>query len=140
PILPGFYRPIVSLSFAIDFSLHGLSPRGYGFTNFALFLLCIAALVHLCRAAQLSWRTSALAAFVWALNPHAINMALLWISGRTALCLTLFAILATAAVLKRQHAWAAFCLAAALGSKEEAVLLPVIAWAGQYLLTDRDNP
>jgi hypothetical protein len=140
PTHPGFYRPIVSLSFAIDYTFHGLNSRGYGFTNFTLFLLCIGGVAYLSRTIRLSWRASALAAFVWALNPHGINMALLWISGRTALCLTLFAVLAVAAFVRRQYGWAAACLGAALGSKEEAVLLPVIMWTWHRLVVRREDP
>lgn len=35
----GFYRPLVSLSFAVDFAVWQLNPFGYGLTN---LLLCIA--------------------------------------------------------------------------------------------------
>jgi hypothetical protein len=65
----------------------------------------------------------------WAFNFHGINMAVLWISGRTALLATGFALLAAIAHLKgRGLLAAAFCLLAML-SKEEAVLLPMIAAA-----------
>src|SRR5678815_713638 len=35
----GFYRPLVTLSFAIDRGVWNLDPRGYAFTN--LMLLCL---------------------------------------------------------------------------------------------------
>src|SRR5437764_11933015 len=40
----GFYRPTVDFSFALDYLAHDIRPRGYGFTNLALYLACIAAL------------------------------------------------------------------------------------------------
>lgn len=53
-------------------------------------------------------------------------MALLWLSGRTALLLTLFSLGAALAQI-RNHKWlAAACCLGALLSKEEAVLLPAI--------------
>jgi hypothetical protein len=61
---------------------------------------------------------------LWLLNFHGINMAILWISGRTALLLTLFSVLAAAAALRGRPAAAALAFGAML-SKEEAVLLPV---------------
>jgi hypothetical protein len=129
---PGFYRPIVALSFAFDYFVHGVEPRGYGFTNFALYVGCIAALWSLCRTLRLPPAAATLAAIVWAVNPHGINVAVVWISGRSALCLTLCALLAAAAIVRRQYAWTALCVAGALASKEEALVLPAILliWHG----------
>ena len=94
PDTPGFYRPLVTASFAADYSWHGLSARGYGATNVLLFFACVAAVWTLCRRLRLSTFAAAVAAFAWSANPHGINMALVWISGRTSLFVTLFAILA----------------------------------------------
>ncbi len=131
----GFYRPLVSLSFAINHAIFGLSPGGYGLTNLLLMLAAAAALFSLTRASGQSPGTALTAAGLWALNPHSIPMAVLWISGRTSLLLTLFCLLAARAVLKEKRIAAALCCLAALLSKEEAVLLPAILflWAGLSL-------
>ena len=42
-----FYRPLVSLSFALNHAMFGLDARGYGWTNLALTLACAAALAAL---------------------------------------------------------------------------------------------
>jgi hypothetical protein len=139
PQTPGFYRPAVTLTFAADYLLHDGRPRGYGFTNLALYLLCIGAIAALCRAMGLSAAASMLGAFVWSVNPHGINMALVWISGRTSLCLTLFAVLAATAVLRQRYGWTAIWVAFALASKEEAVALPVILLAWDWALVARDE-
>src|SRR5262245_12649362 len=34
----GFYRPIVATTFAIDYQIWGLDPRGFALTNLLLFL------------------------------------------------------------------------------------------------------
>ena len=117
PDAPGFYRPLVSLSFAADFALHGLAPRAYGWSNLALFLGCAIALWRLSRRVGLSAGGASVAVLAWSANPHGINMALVWLSGRTALCLTFFAILAATAVLQRRYVCTAAALAAALASK-----------------------
>jgi hypothetical protein len=121
--------------------VHGVEPRGYGFTNFALYVACIAALWWLCRALRLPPPAATLAAIVWAVNPHGINVAVVWISGRTALCLTLCALLAAAAMVRRQYWWTAFWLAGALASKEEALALPAILliWHGLLVRDPTDN-
>jgi len=127
----GFYRPLVSLSFALDERVFGLEPYGYGLTNLALVIACMFGLYAMGRSLGMPRGTALLAVSIWALNPHGIGGAILWISGRTALLLVLFSVLAAASMLKGRH-WAAgaLCLAAML-SKEEAVLLPVIlaVWA-----------
>jgi len=139
PKIPGFYRPAVTLTFAADYLLHDVRPRGYGFTNLALYVLCICAIAALGRAVDLSVAASILAAFVWSVNPHGINMALVWISGRTSLCLTLFAVLAATAFVRQRYGWTAIWVACALASKEEAVALPVILLAWDWALVARGD-
>ena len=139
PDAPGFYRPAVTFTFAIDYLLHDVRPRGYGFTNLALYLLCIGAISCLSRAVGLSSAAATLAAILWAVNPHGINMAVVWISGRTSLCLTLFAVLAAIASVRRRYVRTALFVAVALASKEEAIALPAILFAW-HRLTARDGP
>jgi hypothetical protein len=121
----GFFRPLVSLTFAANEWLFGVNPLGYGLTNFALLLACAAAVAWLARAHELSVAASLFAGAIWALNFHGINMAVLWISGRTALLLTLWAVLAAVAARKGHPATAAILAFVAMLSKEEAVLLPL---------------
>ena len=131
----GFYRPFVVYTFALDYLAYGANPRGYGFTNLALYVACVFAVWTLCRALGLSTPASALAAMLWGVNPHGINMALVWISGRTALCLTLFALLAAIALVRRRYVWTATFVALALASKEEAMLLPPVLFAWHWIVT-----
>src|SRR5438874_1404672 len=139
PGAPGFYRPAVAFTFAIDYLLHDVRPRGYGFTNLALYLLCIGAISRLSRAVGLSAAAATLAAVLWAVNPHGINMAVVWLSGRTSLCLTLFAVLAASAIVRRRYVSTSVFLAAALASKEEAIALPVILFAWHRLVARDDT-
>ena len=128
----GFYRPLVSLSFALDLAVHGLHPKGYAFTNSLLVLATVAAVFALARALGLPWGAGILASAVWALNPHGISGLVLWISGRTAGLLTLCATLAALAFVKGYRRTAVVFVLLALFAKEEALLLPAIltAWAG----------
>jgi hypothetical protein len=126
----GFYRPIVSLSFGVAAPVCGLAPRCYGIMNFLLALACAGAVYLLARGLSLSAAASLVASAIWIFNWHGINMATLWISGRTALLAVLFATLAAAAFV-RGRVWAACLLMPiAMFAKEEAVLLPpiLIAW------------
>jgi hypothetical protein len=129
----GFYRPIVSLSFAANSAAFGLEPRAYGLSNLALAGGCAAVLFVLARGLGLGAAPALVAAGAWAFNFHGVNMAVLWISGRTALLVTLFALLAAVAHVKRRPLLAGACCLLAMLSKEEAVLLPLVAAAWSAL-------
>ena len=128
---PDFYRPLVALSFAADWWLFGAEPFGYGLTNLAFLLAGTAVLWSLGAALGLSRGAALAGAALWTLNFHGINMALLWVSGRTSLLATLFSLLAARAFVRGAGPWAAGWALLAMLSKEEAVLLPfvLLAWA-----------
>jgi hypothetical protein len=121
-----FYRPLVTLSFTANLALSGLDPGPFGLTNLALALACAIALACLARRLAGDWSVAVIAAAIWLFNFHGINMALLWISGRTALLVTLFCLLAAIAFVHRWNVAMLAAVALALLSKEEAVVLPVL--------------
>jgi len=139
PRQSGFYRPLVTTSFALDHLVHRWQPRGYGWTNLALYAACAVAIACLGMTLGLSTWAAIVAAFIWAINPHGINMALVWLSGRTALLLTLFSVSASVAFLRRYYGCASVLVAGALASKEEAVLLPIVLLAWAWSEGDRRN-
>jgi hypothetical protein len=122
----GFYRPVVNLTFALNQRLFGLEPFGYGLTNLALVLCCIAAIATLGRALGMPPAAAWMAAALWGLNPHGVGGAVMWISGRTSLLAVLFSVLAAAAHLRGRRAAAAGLCLLALLSKEEAVAIPLV--------------
>lgn len=130
----GFYRPAVGLTFAANEFFSGANPRPYGITNVALAALCAVAVFWLGRELRLPGSAATFAAAVWLLNVHGINMAVLWLSGRTALLLTLAATTMLASLLRGRTVLACVCLVVALLSKEEAVLLPAIGALWLYWL------
>jgi hypothetical protein len=123
---PGFYRPLVSLTFAVDHAIWGLDPRGYAATNVVLFALAAGLIYRLARTLELPPSAAVLAAALWAFDIHGPRMALLWISGRTALMLCVFALATADAVLRQRYKTAGMWCLLALLSKEEAALLPAI--------------
>jgi hypothetical protein len=136
---PGFFRPLVTSSFALDYVLYGVNPRPYGFTNLALYFLCITAIWGLLREAGLTRTAASVGAFAWALNPHGINMAVVWLSGRTSLLLTACAALSARAFLRRQRVAGSLLLLGALLSKEEATVLPLVLMAWLWAFRDEDR-
>jgi len=122
----GFFRPAVSVMFGLNRMGCGLDARCYGIANFALLIACAAGVAALARGVLKSDGAALVASAIWLFNWHGINMAVLWISGRTALALVLFATFGAAAFLKRRWIAATALVAAAMLSKEEAVLLPAV--------------
>ncbi len=129
----GYFRPLVSLSYALDYLLWQTNPFGYHLTN--ILLHGIATLLvagGLLRMGQ-ERRVAVIAALFFAVHPmHTESVA--WISGRTDLIAFVFAM--TAFVLHRNRlgggrgaalkGLAAICFAASLLAKEMAVVL--IPW------------
>jgi hypothetical protein len=134
----GFYRPLVSVSFAADHALWGLEPFGYGLTNLLLLLVDATLLWALGRRLGLGREAALLAAALFALNFHGVNMAVLWLSGRTALLALLFALSTSLALLGGHRVGAGLLCLAALLCKEESLALPAVLTA--FLWLDRGRP
>lgn len=136
----GFYRPIVAVTFAFDRAVYGLQPFGFGVTNFCLLLLGASALAYLGTVLGLRAGAAIVAAGVWALNFHAVNMAVLWLSGRTALCVAIAALLAAACLVSRRPVAAGVAALIAMLAKEEAAMLPFILSAWAWVLAAERAP
>src|SRR5262245_19578750 len=152
-------RPIVNLSFAINYAIGGLSVTGYHVTNIALHLLCGLVLFGLVRhtlalsatARSLRHRADDLAfavALLWVVHP--LNSEVVdYLTQRTESMMALFYLLtvygairaaagpteAGRSVLRYDRLWsvaAVVCCALGMASKESMVTAPVVV-----LLYDR---
>jgi hypothetical protein len=132
----GFYRPVVSWSFAADHALWDTNAFGYGITNLVLCFATAAALFALARRFALPPSAALLVAGVWLFNFHAVNMALLWLSGRTALLVAVFSLGTAHAALRQRFLLAGVLAFMAMLSKEEAVALPAL-FGAFILVTER---
>jgi hypothetical protein len=133
----GFYRPLVALTFAVDYALWGTDAFGYGLTNLFLLFVSAVALFALARAFTLPAAASLVTVAVWIFNFHAVNMSLLWISARTALLACTFSLATAVLFLQRRFALAGVACLAAMLSKEEAVALPPLFAAYAWLSRGR---
>ncbi len=75
-----YYRPLVTMSFALDHRLHASNPGGYHLTNVVLHLGCALLVLALLRRAGLRDATAALLTCAWALLPRLAEAAA-WISA-----------------------------------------------------------
>ena len=89
----GFYRPLVSLSFGLQYFYFQMNPLPYGLLNLLIHLLNIF-LVYLMLRSFESLRSYALLVTVlFSLNVKTVTMAVGWISGRTTLLYSFFVLL-----------------------------------------------
>jgi protein O-mannosyl-transferase len=128
---PTYYRPLVTLSFALDHRFHGSNPGGYHLTNVVLHATAALLLLALLRRGGVRAPVATLVATSWALLPRLAEAAA-WISGRTDLFATVFglaALLAWAPGLGRR-VLAAALLGLGLLAKESALaFVPALAIA-----------
>ncbi|HYV86902.1 MAG TPA: tetratricopeptide repeat protein [Patescibacteria group bacterium] len=129
-----FFRPVVSLSYALDYAVWGLRPFGFHLTNLLVHFLCSLLVYVLARDATGHRLAATMAAALFAAHPaHVESVA--WISGRTDLLCALF--LLGAFLVERRRAepedarrwtrWVAMGLfALALLSKEMAATFPIL--------------
>jgi protein O-mannosyl-transferase len=128
------YRPLVLVSYAFNYAIHGLSPSGYTVVNIALHAAVSLLLFALVRAIGGSLFAAGVAGIAFAVHPvHAEAVA--GISGRPELLAAFFYLLAMH--LRRRaagsgrpgavyRAGALVCFACALLSKESAMTLLLI--------------
>jgi hypothetical protein len=140
----GYYRPLVTVSFVMDAAGHP-SPVGMPFhrTNVALHAIDCVLLLLLLRQLGVNEVLALVLALLYAVHP-AFTMAVAWIPGRNDLLLATFLIgawlaagRATAPLPPWRLALHLVLFAAALLTKEAAVVLPPLLVAQQWLLEDR---
>ena len=124
------YRPLVLVSYAIQYAMHGLSPAGYTTVNIALHAGVSGLLFALVRAIGGSLFAAGVAGIAFAAHPVHTE-AVSGISGRPELLAAFFFLLAVhfhrlTPAAGRYRAGTLACFACALLSKESAITLILI--------------
>ncbi len=128
---PG-YRPVTTLSFAVNHRLGGTEPRAYHLTNLALHMLVCWLLLRVAGQLAMPARASMAAAALFALMPvH--SEAVLWVVGRAELLATAGFLAGLLAVLRYRSggpvgllAAAALAMTAGVLAKESALALVAV--------------
>jgi Tfp pilus assembly protein PilF len=97
PYAPGLYRPFTAVSYAVDFALYGLDPRGFHLTNILLHAV-VSGFVFLLTSRFLSLLPSLAAALIFATHPVHTE-AVAWVSGRSELLAGLLTLLSALSFL-----------------------------------------
>ncbi len=147
----GMYRPLKLFTFFLDYWLWGLNPYGFHLTSILLHAVC-SILVYLfilllVKDKVLSW----LAALIFVVHPiHTESVS--WISARDDVLMSIFYLSTLILVFKYLKiknstfhyrfffaSAAASCYLGALLSKEMAVSLPILIFAGGYLYQPKND-
>ncbi|MGH9461246.1 MAG: tetratricopeptide repeat protein, partial [Vicinamibacteria bacterium] len=150
PDYPGstrfFYRPLMTLSFFIDYSFWGENPTGFHATNLLLHLINVL-LVYSCFSVLASRELALVSAALFAVHPvHTESVT--WISGRTDLLATAFVLGSFRCYLSlANHSHALLRLSAlgllyalALLTKEVAIVLVVAVAIHQQWFSSPADP
>ena len=144
PESTSYYRPLVTLSFALDHRLHGTNTGGYHLTNVVLHLACAWLLLALLRRGGVRQAAAGLLATAWALLPRLAEAAA-WISGRTDLLATAFALgalLAWGPSPWRRSVAALLCGMGLLAKESALAVLPalmVAEWVSAAAVATRER-
>lgn len=148
-LLRRYYRPVVTLAYALQFRAFGEHPVGYHLVNLTLHLGCVVLVFGWLRrrlaTAHGTDRSLAviLGAAIFAVHPSRPE-SVAWISGSTDLWLALFALLGLRAWDRRPGylgaALAGLCFFLAGLSKETAVVLPALLLVDIVLLRSPETP
>src|SRR5262245_16609790 len=149
-------RPLVNVTFALNYAAGELDPRGYRLTNLAIHLLAALTLFGLLRrtlllpslaarfgtqALNLAW----IAALIWVLHPLQTET-VDYVTQRTESMMGLFYLLTMYCSVRaleghttRWHAAAILACAAGMASKESMVTAPVVVGLYDYVFVSRPS-
>ncbi len=126
----GLFRPVTTLSLALDWRAAGESPRRYHLVNLTLNAVAALALAALLMSCGLPAIASGGAA-AWFAVHAARSEAVLWISGRAEMLMTAFVLLSLLTIRAGRGGWrwpvAAILAALALASKEQGLVVAALA-------------
>ncbi|HAT71391.1 MAG TPA: hypothetical protein DCS63_01065 [Elusimicrobia bacterium] len=129
---PGYYHPLTTLTYKLEFSIFGTSPLSYHITNLVLHLINCASVFYLVAALGARRRVAFLAALLFGLHPvHVEPVA--WASGRKELLWGFFSIWTlifylrySGAGSRKHYACSLFMFLLAILSKPFAVVIPLL--------------
>jgi len=133
-------RPVVNLTFAINYALGGWNVVGFHLVNLAIHLLAGLVLFGALRRAVKSDRLAFVAALIWLVHP-VLTESVVYISQRTEMLMGLFLVLTFYCFLRsldsgHRQRWEIAAIVACglgMGSKEVMAVAPVLVLAYDYV-------
>ncbi len=149
--LGGHYHPLTWLSFGMDFTLYGMEPGGYHFTNVVLHslaaALCFLTILALLRSDTTEvYLAAALGALSWAIHPLRVE-SVAWVTERRDVLSGVFWLLTILSYVRYREGayagrWYALSIVAfglSLLSKAWGITIPVVLLLIDFLPPRRDD-
>jgi len=143
-----WYRPVSVLSYSIDYAVWGLNPFGYHLTDLLLHCLVLVSIFFLIRLMTTNLPISVISAFIFTLHP--LLTELVPVNARrmdtlatlfTVLSLLFFMKYFSAKMHKQKSLFFSIILyALAIGSKEIAVIVPILIFAYSFIYSFKGQP
>jgi hypothetical protein len=139
-MLGTYFRPLVTLTWAVDHWLWGAWTAGYHLTNLVLHATAGVALVFLLRRLLLPPSAALLGGLAWVAHPVAAST-VAWVSARADSLMAIFYLSCLVAFCapRARAAYVVLTAVLALGAKEMAVSLPLAALLLDRVLLPRDQ-
>ncbi len=118
-------RPVVNLSFALNYAAHGLDVRGYHVVNIAIHIACGLLLFGLVRHTLSETRVAFAIALIWTVHPL-LTEAVNYISQRTELLMSLFYLLTLYASVRGRVGVSIAACALGMACKETMATAPIV--------------
>ncbi len=143
PTVGLYYRPLLILTFMIDYHISHLSPLAYHFTNILLHIISVVLLYRLLILLDINQKKSFFGCVIFSIHPLMLH-AVAWIPGRNDLLLCVFVLAAFIHLLKYLKTDNLLYLflnnlffVCALFTKENAIVLPLLFAFIYYYNTNR---
>ena len=137
------YRPLLMCSFMLNYLWDGLRPMGFHVVNLACHVVAGWLVCRLVRQLGASVAVAAVAALLWLAHPVQVH-AVTYVAGRSSVLSTLWMLLAAVLWTRdtdertvRSTGWATVACIAALMTKENAVVLPLVLLAYDVIVRGR---
>lgn len=139
----GYWRPVVTLSYMIDYFMWGLNPAGFHLTNILLHVLNCLLIYFILSKDFKGWTVPFVAAFFFAIHPvHTESVS--WVAGRTDVVAATFFLLSflfyQKSIRNREKAnilsyfFSIILFAVAMISKEMVIILPLVLILYRYFI------
>jgi protein O-mannosyl-transferase len=140
PIVSHYYRPLQSVTYAIDYAVHGLAPFGYHLTSIVLHAATAVVLYRLGTLLLGAARPALVAALLFAVHPIHTE-AVTYVAGRSDPLSGLFGLGALLLAAQRRRLASLVAFALALLSREASmVLVPLVVLVDATLARRRGEP
>ena len=125
PQSSGLYRPLIFLSYALNYAVNGLNPLGFHLVNVLLHLVVTWLVYLLALQLRISSSGAIVAAVLFAIHPIHTE-AVTNVVGRAELMMSVGVLASLWLAAIGRHGWSLFAFGLSLFCKEQAVMVPAI--------------